>query len=149
MAMTTCRECGKSIAVEAPTCVNCGVPNPGEGHAERSAAKAAEERKAGRGCLLLVLSVGLLIGLLAWIFGGEGNGNSSAAYTACKRAAIAQLTNPATADFKISAITVSKVAAGYRVTGPLKAKTGFGVEQDLRFDCTATTDGTVVSIQVR
>lgn len=44
VAMTTCKECLKAVAADAPTCPHCGTTAPGEGAAERDA--AAKERDA-------------------------------------------------------------------------------------------------------
>ena len=91
-----------------------------------------------------------MIGTIWALSTADDDGSTGAAYTACKRAATAQLTNPATADFQISGISIEEGADGLvRVSGPLKAKTGFGVERSLYFTCTATRDGLVREVRVR
>jgi predicted amidophosphoribosyltransferase len=38
--MTTCQNCRRVVAVEAPACPRCGAPAPGERHADRDTAAA-------------------------------------------------------------------------------------------------------------
>ena len=63
MALTMCRECGKQVSTEAPTCPHCGVANPGL-RPERTARSPEQIRAAQHkavGCLLIsVLGIGLL-----------------------------------------------------------------------------------------
>jgi hypothetical protein len=66
MAMTTCKECRRSVADEAPTCPNCGVQAPGEGGVERDAARKEasdrDNRRVTLGCGGLILAMALLLG---------------------------------------------------------------------------------------
>lgn len=125
--------------------------------AQARAVAAEKASKSGRGfawgCLAVVAAIPLLFVIGAiWnrVTGDDGStGDKTAAYLACKQAATARLTNPATVDFQVSAISITEVPGGFRVEGPLKARTGFGVEQNLRFTCSTTSAGTVTSIEVR
>lgn len=40
MALTPCRECGRTISTEAATCPGCGVPDPGRGYPAATALTA-------------------------------------------------------------------------------------------------------------
>lgn len=158
MAMTTCKECKKPVAAAAPPCPACGVSTPGEGGAERDADAQAVKQKAqkdvNRGCGAAVLVFLLIVGGCAYAASNDedargGGGNSGAALVACKRAVTQQLANPATADFETLATSIDETSAGFTISGPVKAKTGFGVEQELRYRCTTTKSGTVLTATVR
>jgi hypothetical protein len=66
MPLTTCRTCHKPVAVEAPTCPQCGVLDPGEGHEQRAEAakrdSAQQNRWLALGCGGPTLLVLLLLG---------------------------------------------------------------------------------------
>jgi hypothetical protein len=73
MALTTCRECSKSVAIEAGSCPNCGVSAPGEGGAERDAAKAEERGRFNLGCAGVLVALALLITVII----AKGGGGSA------------------------------------------------------------------------
>lgn len=66
MALTTCRECNARVSAEAPTCPQCGVPQPALGSPERDAAGQREGRIVNIGCgaLVAVTVLALLAGAL-------------------------------------------------------------------------------------
>jgi hypothetical protein len=71
MAMTSCKQCGRVVADDAPACPHCGTQDPGEGGAERDAARKADTdafmRKFGIGCGgLIAIFLLLIVGGAAW-----------------------------------------------------------------------------------
>jgi hypothetical protein len=97
MAMTTCKECRRPMASEAPTCPHCGVASPGEGGVERDAARKADADAFGR---KLSLGCGGLIALFVLLIAGGAAWNSLTAVEldepareACSAAETASLTS--------------------------------------------------------
>jgi len=74
MALTPCRECGKDVSDEAPSCPHCGVPDPSGDRSPqtsrslRSQDASSEDSRSG-GCL----GTGLLVVGVLWGLIGVGN----------------------------------------------------------------------------
>jgi hypothetical protein len=138
------------------------VADPGDRHEERDAAAEAAKAKASKqvniGCAIFAAPFVALVALLdgyAIYDGlntnnddGDSGGDRATALTSCKRAITAQLANPATTDLETLATTISEDASGYTISGPMKAQTGFGVEQALRYRCSTTPAGSILSASV-
>ena len=151
--------CSRRCTVLSP--LRCGR-TPGDGHDERDAAAEAAKAKASKqvniGCAIFAAPFVALVALLdgyAIYDGlntnnddGDSGGDRATALTSCKRAITAQLANPATTDFETLATTISEDASGYTIRGPMKAQTGFGVEQALRYRCSTTQAGSILSASV-
>lgn len=81
MALEPCRECGKAISTEAPTCPNCGIRNP-HGPQKTTARNAVGSGFAeGIGMLIFSVAIGFVFFLILhppynlWaIVGGCGAG---------------------------------------------------------------------------
>jgi hypothetical protein len=62
MAMSKCKECGKSISTLAKTCPGCGAPNP-TGKTSPSKSKKEENYKP-KGLIQILAAIGLVIAIL-------------------------------------------------------------------------------------
>ena len=60
MAMSKCKECGKSISTLAKTCPGCGAPNP----TKTSSSKSKKESYRPKGPIQILAAIGLVIAIL-------------------------------------------------------------------------------------
>lgn len=61
MAMSKCKECGKSISTLAKTCPGCGAPNP---TGKSSSQKSKKENYKPKGTVQILAAIGLVIAIL-------------------------------------------------------------------------------------
>mgnify|MGYP001253476127 FL=1 len=61
MAMSKCKECGKSISTLAKTCPGCGAPNP---TGKASSSKSKTENYKPKGAIQILAAIGLVIAIL-------------------------------------------------------------------------------------
>ena len=61
MAMSKCKECGKSISTLAKTCPGCGAPNP---TGKSSSQKSKKENHKPKGTVQILAAIGLVIAIL-------------------------------------------------------------------------------------
>jgi hypothetical protein len=146
MAMTTCKECSRAVASDAPACPHCGVAAPGEGGAERDAARKADADAFGRkftiGCLSLFIGLPLLVGLVTWASGGgeegESTGTAAEAEYYCEEFVRDRLRAPSTAEFS----NVTGIGGGnaFTVRGQVDAENAFGAALRRSFTCQVRYD---------
>jgi len=60
MAMSKCKECGKSISTLAKTCPGCGAPNP----TRTSSSKSKKESYRPKGLVQILAAIGLVVAIL-------------------------------------------------------------------------------------
>lgn len=81
MALVKCRECGHQVSTEAPTCPQCGTPNPSGAAQDPPSAKATPTgSRSGSGCLgngCLVSALLLLALVIATMISDGGTDYSS------------------------------------------------------------------------
>jgi hypothetical protein len=146
MAMTSCRECSKPVAADAPTCPACGVTQPGEGGAERDQAKrlAAEKvkRQTNIGCGAIVLGIIALTALFSVLGGDEVDEPATAdrfsAEVACEDFVERRLRAPSTADY--TGVAATGGGNSWTVSGSVDSENGFGAKIRSRFGCRMTYD---------
>ena len=65
MALINCRECGKQISNEADKCPNCGCPvnNTTATTDVLQQEKNVKKNKKGRGCLMFIIAIFLIVGI--------------------------------------------------------------------------------------
>ena len=61
MAMSKCKECGKSISTLAKTCPGCGAPNS---TGKASSSKPKNENYKSKGAIQILAAIGLVIAIL-------------------------------------------------------------------------------------
>ena len=61
MAMSKCKECGKSISTLAKICPGCGAPNP---TGKASSSKSKTENYKPKGAIQILAAIGLVIAIL-------------------------------------------------------------------------------------
>lgn len=143
MAMTTCKECGKSVSDQAKTCPHCGAPTSG---------KAAEPNtKKPGGCLSLIkwtLFIGGAFAIIAVISVATHIEERPAVRTAkqlnenaagaCIMLTEKSLNDPKSAEFPLAReARVTKDANGlWHVAFEGRAKNGFGALVKKTFHCT-------------
>lgn len=134
---------------QAETCAvtTCSAPrvtgtNFCDAHGPKDAPKAAApaSKGAGLGCLALMALV-VVFGITMCSGGGDDGPSGGAQIVACERAVKAKLANPETADFQQTTMSQTDT----RVSGDVVAKTGFGVEKRLSFDCTMAGEAVVAA----
>jgi len=131
MALVKCRECGKDVSSEAPTCPHCGVVKPAPKKAFNPSISG------GQGCLLIIVIL-VVIGIIA----GSGDSPSGSqassepskpSFESRKYEAIAgardavkqMLKDPESAQFSDETAFPQGVD-GITVCGYVNAKNGFG-----------------------
>lgn len=121
-------------------------------HDETAEAKAKEDAKINRGAWAMVIAFVLLVGGCVALTSRDGQSsgsNHTAAWMNCKAAVTGQLNNPATADFAITNTAMTDTAAGgVHIVGSLTAENAFGVKQEIRFTCDATSSGSITGVNV-
>ena len=132
MPLTTCRECGKTISGEAPSCPHCGALDPTRGVAARTQ-RGADQRKI---FIIVTLVFGTLFLAVVARNGTPESadaGESPAVLQAredreleyqAEEAVRGTLRDPKSAEFQ--SVTVVRKAGSIAVCGSVNAKNGFG-----------------------
>jgi hypothetical protein len=154
MALMYCRECGKQVSSEAPSCPHCGVPNPTGNTAgvwpdpPRQQAPPPPAPKKQPGCFGVGCLGVIVIGIIGAIAGGDSAGSGASSPTEPHSAGMAtvmcesfvkeRLKAPRTAKFPWgSRENAQHLGEGkYRVRSYVDAQNGFGALIRSNWDCT-------------
>lgn len=143
MAMTTCRECGKGVSSEARTCPSCGVKAPAR-RVKRVSAPVAT---------LAIIGVLAFVGWAAQQRPVQNPAEAGAADSArvalfgakaaCRKAGLAHLRAPATAQWGDDATSYAKETAPglYHVQLQVDAQNSFGAMLRSTLDCRVRRTG--------
>jgi hypothetical protein len=146
MALKPCRECGREISTEAPSCPHCGAP---------VATKPSAEEKNGAGCWGVgCASLVVVFVIFAAIGGGGDSGQPevgegprwSGAWVVCEDFVRQRLRAPSTAEFPSAwsdnSRFVTDLGGGkFRVSAYVDAQNGFGAQIRNNFVCTVQWTG--------
>lgn len=115
--------------------------------APESTPEQPDEKKQKNGCVVLAVFGFIFLAIIGnyfgW-FGGDSSDNidsnlKNGAYQTAKTAVKSELTRPSTADFSLWSTDFQKFSDKvYRVSGTVKAKNGFGTEQEFSYKVTMT-----------
>jgi len=111
MAMSKCKECGKSISTLAKTCPGCGAPNS---TGKASSSKPKNENYKSKGAIQILAAIGLVIAIL-WTAKGLFQAGS---------AGLKQFKNQTKTEKKVNKTLVKKFTCEGEVISSFRGDTG-------------------------